>query len=45
MLMRSTAVSSLEGDGLSLIIMKQAVEAFSPLLFVGWMTEQLLVAT
>jgi hypothetical protein len=34
----------LEDDGPSLIIMKQAVEAFSPLLFVDWMAEQLLVA-
>jgi hypothetical protein len=36
---------SAKDDAPSFIIMKQAVEAFSPLLFVDWMTKQLLVAT
>jgi hypothetical protein len=33
----------LEDDAPSLIIVKQAMEAFSPLLFVDWMAEQLPV--
>jgi hypothetical protein len=36
---------SAKDDAPSFIIMKQAVEAFSPLLFVDWMAKQLLVAT